>query len=230
MVDPTGIFTTFAAHMGFVAMPDTGHKGPAARLWKRMQPAAHIGSMTSESDINTRPRLRAEEAVIGLIWAQGNSGVIGAGGTMPWHLPEDLAHFSDITKGHPVIMGRRTWESLPDSHRPLPGRTNIVISSNPDLPVPGAIRAANLGAALIEASLSGLGSQQIWIIGGGQLYREALDLADTVVITRVDIDSEGDTYAPELGAEWTREETLPLSGPATSRTGTRYSFERWTAG
>lgn len=174
--------------------------------------------------------MQAPDAVIGMIWAQGNTGVIGSGGKMPWHLPEDLAHFSDITRGHPVIMGRRTWESLPDSHRPLPGRTNIVISSNPDLQVPGAIRAANLGAALIEASLSGAGSGQIWIIGGGQLYREALSLADTVIITRVDIGTEGDTYAPELGEEWTREETQPAPGPATSRTGTRYSFERWTAG
>lgn len=174
--------------------------------------------------------MRAENAVIGMIWAQGSTGVIGAGGTMPWHLPEDLAHFSGITSGHPVIMGRRTWESLPDLHRPLPGRTNIVISSNQELSTPGAVRVGNLASALIEASLSGSGSNQIWIIGGGSLYREALGLADTIVITRVDIDTEGDTYAPALGAEWTLEEVLPASGPATSRTGTRYSFERWTAG
>ncbi|MCC3292436.1 dihydrofolate reductase [Arthrobacter sp. zg-Y1110] len=173
--------------------------------------------------------MRADNAVIGLIWAQGTSGVIGSGGSIPWRLPEDLSHFSKITSGHPVIMGRRTWESLPEAARPLPGRTNIVVTSNPDFTAPGAVRAGNLYAALIEASMSGSGSEQIWIIGGASLYREALSLADTVVITRVDLDVEGDTFAPGLGPEWELEEEEPASGVATAANGVRYRYERWTS-
>lgn len=173
--------------------------------------------------------MRADDAVIGMIWAQGTSGVIGSEGRIPWHLPEDLAVFKAITSGHPVIMGRRTWESLPDASRPLPDRTNIVLSSDPNFSAPGAVRAGNLQAALIEASLSGAGSDQIWIIGGASLYREALGLADTVVMTRVDLDVEGDTYAPELGPGWELAEEQPPGGLAFSEDGTRFRFERWTA-
>lgn len=191
-----------------------------------------MGDMTAASIEQTKtaaPQLRADSAVIGMIWAQGTSGVIGAGGAIPWHLPEDLALFRSITAGHPVIMGRKTWESLPEAVRPLPGRTNIVVTSNPGFEAPGATRAANLHAALIEASLSGSGSNQIWIIGGASLYREALGLADTVVMTRVDLDVEGDAYAPELGSEWSLEEEQPAAGTGISADGTRYRFQRWSA-
>ena len=173
--------------------------------------------------------MRADDAVIGMIWAQGTSGVIGSEGRIPWHLPEDLALFKSITAGHPVIMGRRTWESLPESSRPLPGRINIVVSSNPNFSPAGAVRAGNLHAALIEASMSGAGSDQIWIIGGARLYEEALPLADTVVMTRVDLDVEGDTFAPELGPAWELAEEQPPGGLGISEDGTRFRFERWTA-
>lgn len=166
--------------------------------------------------------------VIGMIWAQASNGVIGRDGTMPWHLPEDFEHFRRITRGHPVIMGRRTWESLPAKSRPLPDRTNVVITSESGWSAPGAVRAHSLHSAL--AATSGkAGSEQVWIIGGGTVYREALDLADTAVITRIDTDIPGDTYAPVLGPEWKLVSSTPDEGWATAANGTRYRIETWQA-
>ena len=132
---------------------------------------------------------------VGLIWAEAREGVIGAQGGMPWHVPEDLAHFKAATLGAPVVMGRRTWESFPARFRPLPGRRNIVVTHREDWTVPtptpgaagaspgasgrvgpaGAERAASLEDALALATASG--PERIWVIGGGQLYREAIALA-----------------------------------------------------
>lgn len=149
---------------------------------------------------------------------------------MPWHVPEDMAHFRAVTSGHPVIMGRRTWLSFPAKFRPLPERTNIVLSSDPAWPdsveAVAAVAVASLSAALKKAEQTP-GSEQIWIIGGGQLYRQALALADTAVITVIDSTAEGDTYAPELGAEWTFERADPASGWHQSAHGERYRFTWW---
>ena len=89
---------------------------------------------------------------LGLVWAQARGGVIGKDGGMPWHVPEDLAHFKAVTSGHPVIMGRRTWESFPARFRPLPGRRNIVVTGSPSWAEPGAVRAESLDAALARLS------------------------------------------------------------------------------
>lgn len=214
--------------MGFVSYLVDTQPGPESSV----RDAAHMGYMRAvtehENTTNGAARIRADEAVIGMIWAQDVGGIIGANGTIPWDLPEDLANFSAITRGHPVIMGRRTWESLPGG-RPLPGRTNIVVTSDPDFSARGAVRAGSLAAAMIEAGRSGAGSDKIWIIGGARLYAEALKLADTVVMTRVDLDVEGDTRAPELGPDWVLEEVQPVSGVAIAASGTRYRYERWTA-
>lgn len=156
---------------------------------------------------------------IGLIWAEARGGVIGAGGQMPWHVPEDLAHFRDVTMGAPVIMGRRTWESFPDEFRPLPGRRNIVISRQADWSAEGAEHAASLDEARELAS----DADVAWIIGGGQLYREAIAVASVLEVTELDLEVAGDTWAPARNT-WRTAVTDPADGWHTSRTGIRYRF------
>lgn len=135
---------------------------------------------------------------IGLIWAQAQGGVIGHQGQMPWHLPEDLAHFKRTTLAHPVIMGRKTWDSLPPRFRPLPGRRNIVITRQTDWQAPGAERASSLPAALQLCA----DAAQVWIIGGAQIYAQALPLADELSITEIHAHFDGDAHAPTPGPEW----------------------------
>lgn len=135
---------------------------------------------------------------IGLIYARARNGVIGKDGVMPWHLPEDLAHFKRTTLNHPVVMGRKTWDSLPPRFRPLPGRTNIVISRQEDWKAEGAIHAVSLQDALRQCQHE----KQIWIIGGAQIYAQALTLAQEIVATEIDADFEGDAYAPSLDTSW----------------------------
>jgi dihydrofolate reductase len=135
---------------------------------------------------------------LGLIYARSRNGVIGKDNTLPWRLPEDLAHFKQTTLGCPVIMGRKTWDSLPAKFRPLPGRRNIVVTRQPGWQADGAERAASLQDALALCA----GASLAWVTGGSDLFRQALPLADTVVVTLIDADFEGDTHAPELGSEW----------------------------
>ena len=153
---------------------------------------------------------------IGLIWAQARGGVIGAAGGMPWHVPEDLAHFRDTTMGAPVIMGRRTWESFPERFRPLPGRRNIVVSRDEQGADAGAERAGSLDDALALVS----GAETAWVIGGGQLYRAAIDRADVLEVTELDLDVAGDTTAPPIEG-WQAAATGEWQ---VSRTGTPYRF------
>jgi len=135
---------------------------------------------------------------IALIYARAANGVIGKDGTMPWHLPEDMAHFKQLTQGAPVIMGRKTWDSLPPRFRPLPGRTNIVVTRQPDWNENGAQRASSLREALRICEQS----PTVWVIGGAQIYAEALPLAHRLEVTEIDRDFEGDAHAPVLGSEW----------------------------
>lgn len=169
------------------------------------------------------------EPLVGMIWAQAANGVIGRNNTMPWHLREDFEHFRSLTSGHPVIMGRRTWESLPAKSRPLPGRTNIVITSDPGWAAGGALRAHSLTDALGIAYRQD-GAEQIWIIGGGRVYAEAVNIADTAVITKIDSDVEGDTFAPVLDGSWVIDGASPEGDWSTAATGLRYRFETWTVG
>ena len=133
-----------------------------------------------------------------LIFARAANGVIGKDGGLPWHLPEDLAHFRRLTTGHPVIMGRRTWESLPPRFRPLPGRTNIVVTRQPQWQAPGALRAGSLEQALDHVPRG----EEAWLIGGAQLFIDALPLALGAVITEIEADFDGDVAMPPLGSEW----------------------------
>ena len=133
-----------------------------------------------------------------LIYARAANGVIGKDGGLPWQLPEDMAHFKRTTSGHPVIMGRKTWDSLPPKFRPLPGRTNIVVTRKPDWQADGAVRASSIDDALALCPAD----SQAWVIGGAQIYRASLPLAHTAVVTEIDADFEGDAHAPQLGPQW----------------------------
>lgn len=152
---------------------------------------------------------------LGLIWAQARNGVIGKDGILPWHLPEDLAHFKRTTLGAPVVMGRKTWDSLPPRFRPLPGRRNVVVTRDSQWQAQGAERAANLDEAV---SLCG-GATVAWITGGAEIFRLAIPQAHLAVVTEIDADYEGDVHAPELGAGWretARERHVSASGIAYS--------------
>lgn len=177
---------------------------------------------------------------IGLIWAQARGGVIGAGGTMPWHLPEDMKHFSRTTKGSPVVMGRRTWQSFPPKFRPLPGRTNIVITRDDEFADAdaGAVRARSLPDALRiarEVLAAEAGTPRtpegvdptIWVIGGGAVYREAIADADLLVVTEIDLEVDGDTTAPAIPSAFQLAATDPAAtdpadGWHEAASGTRY--------
>ena len=137
---------------------------------------------------------------IALIYARAANGVIGHNGTMPWHLPEDLAHFKQLTQGHPVIMGRKTWDSLPARFRPLPGRANIVVTRQENWNEIGVQRASSMREALLFAEQAD--STTAWIMGGAQIYAQALPLAARVEVTEIGRDYEGDAHAPVLGPEW----------------------------
>ncbi|PPG25878.1 dihydrofolate reductase [Pseudoclavibacter sp. RFBG4] len=170
---------------------------------------------------------------VGLVWAQARGGVIGAEGGIPWHVPEDLAHFKAVTLKHPVIMGRKTWDSLPERFRPLPGRRNIVVTRQADWAAEGAERAGSLEEALTlagtgtdaDADANANADADVWVMGGGELYREAIARADRLEVTEIDLDVPGDAYAPDWsGEEWSVDAREPSEGWLTSRTGIRYSF------
>ncbi len=130
-----------------------------------------------------------------LIWAQARKGAIGKDNTLPWHLPEDLRRFKELTQGHCVLMGRKTFESLPNG--PLPNRQNIVLSRTAEQPHPRVLRAADMRQALDLAA--GLRCARAFVIGGAQVYEQALRIADTAYITEIDIDVPGaDAFAPVL--------------------------------
>ena len=125
-----------------------------------------------------------------LIAAVAANGVIGADGALPWQLPEDLKHFKRMTQGHAVIMGRRTWESI---GRPLPGRRNVVVTRQSAFAAPGASVAASLQDALALCR----DQDVVFVIGGAELYRAALPLADGLLLTEIQRDFDGDTRFPE---------------------------------
>jgi dihydrofolate reductase len=155
-----------------------------------------------------------------LIFARAANGVIGKDNALPWHLPEDMAHFKRTTLGCPVIMGRKTWESLPARFRPLPGRLNIVVTRDLQWQADGATRAGSLEEA---AALCPPGTDA-WVIGGAQIYAAALHLAESAVVTEIAQDFEGDAYAPEFGPAW--RETARESHTAAN--GLRFAFVTYT--
>ena len=148
---------------------------------------------------------------LSLIWAQSRRGVIGHNNQLPWHLPEDLAHFKRLTHGWPVIMGRKTWDSLPVRFRPLPGRVNIVVTRQPGWEALGASVANSMEDAIAQCG----NAAQAWVIGGAQIYAAAEPLAGRIEVTEIAQDFEGDAFAPPLGAQWVeaaRESHVSSSG------------------
>lgn len=154
---------------------------------------------------------------IGMVWARSVGGVIGADGGMPWHVPEDLAHFRQVTGSSTVVMGRRTWESLPERFRPLPGRRNVVLTRDAAWRAEGAVVVHDLATALDT-------DEPVWVIGGGQVYAAALPFADRVSETVIDVEVDGDTVAPALADDWDLVDDAPWQ---ESRAGLRFRFLEW---
>ncbi|WP_123026146.1 dihydrofolate reductase [Mycolicibacterium stellerae] len=156
---------------------------------------------------------------VGLIWAQSPAGVIGRAGGIPWRLPEDLARFKELTMGHTVVMGRLTWESLPPKFRPLPGRRNVVVTRQADYMAEGATVVGSLDEALTD--------DMTWVIGGGQIYAQALPLATRCEVTEVEVElprEDEDAVAPVLDEMW-----LGVGGDwLVSTSGLRYRFLSYT--
>jgi dihydrofolate reductase len=132
-----------------------------------------------------------------LVAAVSQNGCIGKDGRLPWHLPEDLTHFKQLTLGKIVLMGRKTWESLPPHVRPLPGRTNIVITRQADYPLPTDVERF----ASVNEAINAHRDQDICVIGGGEIYQQAIELADTLYITEIKQTVLGDTHFPTIDSE-----------------------------
>lgn len=156
---------------------------------------------------------------LSLIAALASNRAIGKDNELLWHLPEDMRHFRETTRGKPVIMGRKTWESLPESFRPLPGRHNIVVSRDPAYQASGATLAGSLADALRQAEAQ-TSAEEVFVIGGAQLYREALPLANRLYLTEIEQDFDGDVFFPDVQPQdWeeiSRQPSQGTSGPQFS--------------
>ncbi|NRI64953.1 dihydrofolate reductase [Rhodococcus sp. MS16] len=160
------------------------------------------------------------DRAVTLIWAQANNGVIGAGNTIPWRLPEDMAYFKRVTMGHPVIMGRLTWDSIPPKFRPFSGRRNIVVTRNSEWAADGAEAAPSLDDALA------LPDRDLFVVGGGQIYSAALPFATRLLVTEIDLDITGEAFAPEIGPDWNLTSDEPWH--TSEKTGLRFRWLEYT--
>ena len=159
---------------------------------------------------------------LSLIAAVGKRNVIGREvdgvGTLPWHLPEDLKHFRAVTSGKPVIMGRKTWESLPEKFRPLPGRLNIVISRSASYLAPGATVTDTVARALDLCA----DAREAFVIGGAELYRQAIDNATQLILTEIDLEvADGDSFFPPIDPHQWQEKSRSSH---TAANGLNYAF------
>ncbi|MCX6470997.1 MAG: dihydrofolate reductase [Corynebacteriales bacterium] len=153
---------------------------------------------------------------VALIWAQGNDRAIGRDNTIPWRVPEDARHFRELTRGHRVVMGRRTWDSLPERFRPLPDRVNVVLTTDSTWSSPGAVVAHDLPEALA-------GDETVMVMGGSQIYDAAMTFADVLHVTEIDVDVDGaDAHAPEIDP--TRWVATTHGEWQVSTSGLRYRF------
>jgi dihydrofolate reductase len=132
--------------------------------------------------------------MITLVAAVARNGCIGKDGTLPWRIAEDMQRYRRITMGKVVVMGRKTWESIPAKFRPLPGRINVVVTRNPDYPVPDGVERA----PSLEAALAAHAREEVIVNGGGEIYARAMPRADALDITHVDRDVDGDTFFPAI--------------------------------
>ena len=146
-------------------------------------------------------------STVTLVAAVAANGVIGKDGALPWHLPDDLRHFKRLTRGHVLVMGRRTFDSI---GRPLPDRTTIVVTRQPRWQAEGVQTAADVTEALARAAQL---DEQVFVAGGQEIFREALPVADTMVISKVDARPDGDTVFPPVDwAAWQEESREPMDG------------------
>ncbi len=150
-----------------------------------------------------------------LIVAKAANNVIGHNNTLPWHLPEDLAHFKRTTTGNPIVMGRKTFESI---GRPLPNRRNIVITRNPDWTAPGVEAAPSIEKALDLCA----DATEIFVIGGAQLYAETLSKANRLIVTEIQREYPGDAFFPTIPSFF--REISRISGRASSDSSLQYDF------
>ena len=195
-----------------------------------------------------------DQVEIGMIWAQTTDGVIGDGADMPWYLPEDLKHFKNATSGYPVVMGRTSWEALDDGFRPLPDRTNYVITRQDNYDAPGGIVEPSILSALANAAEQilneltdsadkGEGADDrtptVWVLGGGQVYAQCMPVADRIVITEIDMEAPErfQVYAPlvpeeefeESAQDWQESEKgHPVDQEVDTEQPLRYRFCTWT--
>ncbi|MDR2564325.1 MAG: dihydrofolate reductase [Prevotellaceae bacterium] len=140
--------------------------------------------------------------MLNIIVAVAENMVIGKGNRLIWHISEDLKHFRKLTLGHPVIMGRKTFESI---GKPLPGRLNIILSRDPRFQVSGCVCCTSLDDAVVAAQAV---DENYFVIGGGDLYRQALPQADTIYLTKIHQKYEGDTFFPEISSHWREVESV----------------------
>lgn len=164
---------------------------------------------------------------VALIWAQSDGGIIGHDGSMPWHLPEDLKHFKELTVGSPVIMGRKTWDSLNPRFRPLPGRRNIVITRQEAWTADGAEVAHSVDEAILLAAASSEQEETVWVIGGAEIFVHALEQAHRLEVTEIRETFTGDTLAPQLGEHWMLKASDPAEGWHLSSGDLHYRFLRY---
>jgi len=132
--------------------------------------------------------------MITLVAAVARNGCIGKDGALPWRIPEDMQRYRRITMGKVVVMGRKTWESIPAKFRPLPGRTNVVVTRNPDYQLPDGVERS----PSLEAALAVHAGAEVIVNGGGEIYARAMPRADALDITHVDRDVDGDTFFPAI--------------------------------
>ena len=159
---------------------------------------------------------------IAMVVAASTNNVIGKNNQLVWHLPNDLKFFKNITWGFPVIMGRKTFEEV---NKPLPGRTNIVITRQAGWNHENVVKAANLNESIDKARATN--AKKIFIIGGGEIYRQAMDVAGKIYLTRVHGEFEGDTFFPEIDEqEWQLVSNEDF--PADEKHAYAYSFQVWT--
>lgn len=163
--------------------------------------------MAKDTDIDSSHKSRR----ISLIAAVGRNRELGYQGELLWQVPADLKRFKELTRGHPVIMGRKTWESLPERFRPLPGRTNIVVTRQGGYSAPGATVVDGLSGAFLAAEAAP-GSVETFVIGGGELYEAALPYATRLYLTLVDASATADTYFPAYEDQFVLEQSETGSG------------------
>lgn len=174
---------------------------------------------------------------IGLIFAQGTNGAFGYKNKLPWDsIKEDMQHFSQVTKGQAVLMGRNTWESLPEKYRPLPGRLNIVLSSQSaadnnyerhgtQVQMPNPSYVNTFEQALLYAKLDR--RQELWIIGGANLIQSLQSHASMAIVTEIDTAASFDVHAPELDKGWVLQSTQPASEQGIAQCLRTYRFKKY---